>query len=125
MALHFAVNTTVGFEWSPIGPQFYMTCFNFKVTGNGSATPKGAKFPGAYDAADPALFFDLKSNNSYPLAGPRVHKSEYQVELPPRERVVVSPTGQGEEADEKYYKLQYEALRQQGEMTSYFDSIGG
>lgn len=32
-----------------------MSCFQVKVTGGGSATPPGVKFPGAYSPSD-ALF---------------------------------------------------------------------
>jgi hypothetical protein len=110
-----------------IGPQFYMGCFNFKVTGDGTATPKGAKFPGAYDMDAPGLNWDLNSTDPYPLEGrgPPVHRSGLEADLEPRERVVVGPTGQGEEADQAYYLQQERALRQQGATTSYFDSIGG
>lgn len=107
------------------GPQFYLTCFNFKVTGDGDATPQGAKFPGAYDMDAPGLNWDLNSTEAYPTVGPDLYVSEYEIELEPRERVVISPTGDGEEADAAYYEQQYEVLKAQGEMTSYFDSIGG
>lgn len=109
----------------PIGPQFYLTCFNLKVTGDGKATPKGAKFPGAYDMAAPGLNFNLTSGRPYPPVGPALYKSEYDVELEPKERVVISPTDEGEEADAAYYERQYNVLLQQGEMVAYFDSIGG
>ncbi|KAK5662223.1 hypothetical protein OQA88_8128 [Cercophora sp. LCS_1] len=125
IALHFAVGTTQGFEWSPIGPQFYLTCFNFKVVGDGKATPKGAKFPGAYKVDEPGFHFDLKSKEPYPPVGLPLYKSQVQVNLEPKKQVVVSPTGQGEAADKTYYETQYKVLEQQGGMTSYFDSIGG
>lgn len=126
IALHFAVNTTAGFGWAPIGPQFYMTCFSFNITGDGTATPQGFKFPGAYDKADPALNWDLTSTDPYPMAGPDLYVSSYDAELEPKQRVVISPTGTNNAtADEAYYQAQYEALVAQGEMTSYFDSIGG
>lgn len=125
MALHFAVSTTPGFDMFQTGPQFYLTCFHFKVTGDGKATPDGAKFPGAYNMSEPGLNFDIYSDEPYPMAGPAVYKSEYTVELEPKEQVVISPTGQGEEEDAAYYEAQYKVLLAQGEMTSYFDSIGG
>lgn len=126
MALHFAQSTPPAFEGLPVGPQFYMTCFNFKVTGNGTAAPKGAKFPGAYSASEPGLHFDVKSNaTSFPPVGPAVYRSKYDVILEPKEHVVVSPTGQGNASDATYYQNQYNALQQQGAITSYFDSIGG
>jgi hypothetical protein len=109
----------------PIGPQFYMHCFNFKVTGTGTATPKGVKFPGAYHPDDPGLHYDLKSNASYPTLGPALYKSSFDAQLEPKQRLVVSPTGQGADADTAYYLAQYQALVQQGVVTSYFDAIGG
>jgi lytic cellulose monooxygenase (C1-hydroxylating) len=30
------------------GAQHYVTCFQLKITGNGTANPKGVSFPGAY-----------------------------------------------------------------------------
>ena len=126
MALHFAVSTTPGFEWSPIGPQFYMACFNLKVTGDGTATPKGVTFPGGYNLkTDPGLTFNLSSDKPFPPIGPALYKSSMSVDLKPKELVVVSPTGNGAAADEAYYKTQNQVLQSQAAMTSYFDSIGG
>ncbi len=126
MALHFAVSTTPGFEWSPIGPQFYMACFNLKVTGAGTATPKGVTFPGGYSLEnDPGLKFDLNSGKPFPPVGPALYKSKYAVDLKPNAQVVVSPTGNGTDADNAYYQTQYQVLQAQGAMTGYFDSIGG
>ncbi|CAI4219785.1 unnamed protein product [Parascedosporium putredinis] len=93
-------------EGFPIGPQFYMTCFNIEVTGDGEATPQGATFPGAYDMEAPGLNFDLNSTDPYPAVGPALYESEYAVDLEPLESVIVSPTGEGEEADEEYYAAQ-------------------
>ena len=124
IALHFALSTTPNFAFTPIGPQFYMTCFNFNVTGSGTATPKGAKFPGAYDMADPALNWDLNSTAPYPLAGPKVYTSAYAANLEPNKLVTISPTLDAD-GDVKYYDAQYKALEAQGGVTSYFDSIGG
>jgi cellulase len=39
------------------GPEFYLGCFNVEVIGNGSATPDGATFPGAYKPGDKGLTF--------------------------------------------------------------------
>jgi len=104
-----------------------MTCFNFKVTGDGTASPKGVKFPGGYDMKSPGLNWDLNSTEPYPLdgRGPPVYVSKFEADLKPNELVVVSPTGGGEEADKKYWASQDEVLKQQGATTSYFDSIGG
>ncbi|KAI0201178.1 glycosyl hydrolase family 61-domain-containing protein [Astrocystis sublimbata] len=126
IALHFALRAPPAFEGFELGPQFYMTCFNFKVTGDGTATPPGVKFPGGYKADEAGFKFDVYANaTSYPYVGPEVYRSEKQVVLEPKGRVVVSPTGGNETQDEAYYLAQYEALRRQGEITSYFDSIGG
>jgi len=126
MALHFSVATTPGFEWSPIGPQFYMACFNFKVTGDGTATPKGVTFPGGYDLAkDPGLTFNLSSNKPFTPIGPPLYKSAVSVNLKPKELTVISVTGNGTEADKAYYATQSQVLKSQAAMTEYFDSIGG
>jgi len=125
IALHFALATPPGFEMFPIGPQFYMTCFNFKVTGDGKATPKGAKFPGAYDLASPGFHFNLSSSEPYPTVGPAVYKAAYDVRLEPKESVIVSPTNNGTDSDAAYYNMQYQVLSAQGAVTSYFESIGG
>ena len=59
------------------GPQFYPHCFNIEIRGTGTATPEGVKIPGAYQAKDPYLVFDLytrgnKENNweEYVVPGP-------------------------------------------------------
>ena len=125
IALHFAVSTPPGFGGFPIGPQFYMTCFNFMVTGSGAATPKGAKFPGAYKLEEPGFHVDVnKTMMSYPTVGPALYKSQMTVQLEPNPHTVVSPTGNAT-TDEAYYQRQYKVLEQQGQITSYFDSIGG
>ena len=41
------------------GPQFYTHCFNVKITGDGTATPPGVKFPGGYKREDPGVKFSL------------------------------------------------------------------
>ena len=108
-----------------IGPQLFPACYNFKVTGDGDSTPPGVKFPGAYDTAAPGLNWDLNSTEPYPTVGPDLYVSEYEVELEPKEKVIISPTGEGEEADAAYYDQQYELLKVLGDLVSYFDSIGG
>ncbi|GJC78219.1 putative endo-beta-1,4-glucanase D [Colletotrichum liriopes] len=37
------------------GAQFYMTCYQIRVTGGGSASPVGVKFPSASSAAGPGI----------------------------------------------------------------------
>ncbi|KAI8632447.1 glycoside hydrolase family 61 protein [Xylariaceae sp. FL1651] len=61
----------------PNGAQFYMTCYQIKVTGGGSASPKGVNFPGAYNANDPGIKIDIWSNSftEYTIPGPPVYSS--------------------------------------------------
>ncbi|KAF2460497.1 glycoside hydrolase family 61 protein [Lineolata rhizophorae] len=56
------------------GAQFYMSCFQVRVTGGGSANPTGVKFPGAYSASDPGILVNIHSQgfNSYEAPGPEV-----------------------------------------------------
>lgn len=111
--------------FTPLGPQFYMTCFAFNITGDGTATPQGYKFPGAYSKDDPALWWDLEENKDpYPGAGPKPHVSAYDVDLVPNELYIVSPTNNAT-ADELYWEAQRQALAAQAATTEYFDSIGG
>lgn len=53
--------------------QPYVSCFQVKVTGGGSANPEGVKFPGAY-SPDDALFKTsiYDSNFKYTSVGPAV-----------------------------------------------------
>jgi len=56
------------------GAQFYISCFQIRVTGGGSANPSGVSFPGAYSATDPGILFNLYSNpTSYTVPGPAVY----------------------------------------------------
>ncbi|KAK5656815.1 hypothetical protein OQA88_4363 [Cercophora sp. LCS_1] len=126
-ALHFSLGTSPGFEMLPVAAQFYMTCFNVRVSGDGDAVPKGVKFPGAYRADEAGMKFDVKSGDgkTYTPLGPEVYKSSYSVGLEEKEVTIVSPTGGGPEADDAYYKAQNVFLERQGAIVSYFDSIGG
>jgi cellulase len=55
LALH---TNTPSFAMTPLGgPEFYLGCFNVEVIGNGTATPEGTTFPGAYKAGDKGLSF--------------------------------------------------------------------
>ena len=132
IALHFAVNLAPGFDtgFFGVGPQFYMACFNFKVTGDGTSTPKGVTFPGGYTPEEPGFRYDVSANSTnssvpYPPVGPALYKSARSVSLAPKDRVVVSPTGNGSAADTAYFNNQYQILLAQGNVTSFFDSIGG
>jgi cellulase len=55
LALHTNSPT---FAMTPLrGPEFYLGCFNVEVIGNGTATPAGETFPGAYKSGDKGLTF--------------------------------------------------------------------
>jgi len=69
VTLHFAVRTPPGFNVFPVGPQWYMTCFPFRLTGGGTAAPRGARFPGAYDLAEPGFHYDLRTKRVIPVSG--------------------------------------------------------
>jgi hypothetical protein len=45
-------------------PQFYVHCFNIEITGDGTATPPGVKFPGGYPKGDPGVGFILMGNQA-------------------------------------------------------------
>jgi cellulase len=56
------------------GAQFYMSCFQVKVTGGSGSVPSGVSFPGAYSSKDPGILYALWSNDpaNYPIPGPAV-----------------------------------------------------
>ncbi|KAF2645727.1 hypothetical protein P280DRAFT_532065 [Massarina eburnea CBS 473.64] len=55
------------------GAQFYMSCYQLTVTGDGSATPAGVSFPGAYDAADAGIQINIYQQlSTYVAPGPTV-----------------------------------------------------
>ncbi|TDZ22880.1 putative endo-beta-1,4-glucanase D [Colletotrichum orbiculare MAFF 240422] len=58
----------------PGGAQFYMTCYQIRVSGGGSASPAGVKFPGAYKASDPGIQVNIWGNGftQYTIPGPAV-----------------------------------------------------
>ncbi|KAG8779274.1 hypothetical protein FRC12_024477 [Ceratobasidium sp. 428] len=80
------------------GAQLYMSCFQIKVTGGGSAYPSTIKFPGAYSPNDPGILFNLYgSYSSYTVPGPQVYVpgtggSGGGGEDPPPEPTTTSPT---------------------------------
>jgi hypothetical protein len=41
------------------GAQFYISCLNVEVIGDGTATPPGVKFPGAYTPTDPGIKYNV------------------------------------------------------------------
>ncbi|KAF2033433.1 glycoside hydrolase [Setomelanomma holmii] len=54
-------------------PQPYVSCFQVKVTGGGSANPAGVAFPGGYKTSDPLFTTSIyDSNFKYVSPGPAV-----------------------------------------------------
>lgn len=55
-------------------PQPYVSCFQVKVTGGGSANPSGVSFPGAYKLSDPIFSKAIyDSSFQYVSPGPAVY----------------------------------------------------
>jgi hypothetical protein len=46
------------------GPQFFTHCFNVDITGDGTQTPAGVKFPGGYRREDPGVAFNLYTSEA-------------------------------------------------------------
>ncbi|KAI8300326.1 putative endo-beta-1,4-glucanase D [Colletotrichum sp. SAR11_59] len=58
------------------GAQYYMSCYQIKVEGTGSAKPEGVSFPGAYKATDPGLLINIYNTiSNYVIPGPAVYGS--------------------------------------------------
>ncbi|TDZ24660.1 putative endo-beta-1,4-glucanase D [Colletotrichum orbiculare MAFF 240422] len=56
------------------GAQYYMSCYQLKIEGSGTAKPEGVKFPGAYKAADPGLLINIyNAITDYVVPGPAVY----------------------------------------------------
>ncbi|KAG9020148.1 hypothetical protein FS837_008560, partial [Tulasnella sp. UAMH 9824] len=56
------------------GAQHYMSCYQLKITGGGSASPSGVSFPGAYSLNDPGILFTLYTSfTTYTIPGPTVY----------------------------------------------------
>jgi len=56
------------------GAQFYMSCYQIKVTGGGSANPAGVRFPGAYSNSDPGIGLTIHTDlSNYVVPGPAVY----------------------------------------------------
>jgi cellulase len=56
------------------GAQFYMTCYQLRISGGGSNLPQGVPFPGAYSANDPGILINIwtNDNSGYVIPGPAV-----------------------------------------------------
>jgi len=96
IALHYALKE--------MGPEFYISCLNVKVLGDGTAEPKDTgRFPGAYKPDDPYLKFNLHNHeNKYIPPGPKLFQGEYNA--PKGDRPMVKETGMGSGPDWEAYK---------------------
>lgn len=66
IALHVAASVD--------GAQFYMSCYQLRVTGTGTAEPSTVEFPGAYSSTDPGILIDIyESLSTYVVPGPTVY----------------------------------------------------
>jgi lytic cellulose monooxygenase (C1-hydroxylating) len=95
LALHFATAHSNYQSYGAVGPQFYPSCYNIRVTGSGTATPAGVTFPGAYKPTDPGVVFDIYLNKTeYPIPGPPVYRPKGPAPvLAVRKPRVISPMG--------------------------------
>ncbi|KAJ1721159.1 hypothetical protein LPJ61_006074, partial [Coemansia biformis] len=76
IALHLAEKTG--------GAEFYPNCVQIKVSGGGSAKPKGFAIPGVYKEDDPGIHFNLYDGyKSYPMPGPEPYKAGSSVSTGP------------------------------------------
>lgn len=56
------------------GAQFYVSCYQIKVSGGGSATPATVKIPGSYSSGDPGIRINIHAAvSSYVAPGPAVY----------------------------------------------------
>jgi len=118
ISLHFATSHSNYKNYGIVAPQFYPSCFSIRITGNGTATPAGVTFPGAYHSTDPGLKFDIYQNKTeYPMPGPLVYRPKVPGPVlaanPPR---VISQTGDPVK-DAEYVKAMETEL-------SFFAAIG-
>jgi hypothetical protein len=60
IALHFGgTGNPQGPGTASSGAQLYPVCVNVQVTGTGTSTPPGVKFPGAYKPTDPGILDNI------------------------------------------------------------------
>lgn len=116
--LHFATEHSNAKNWGIVAPQFYVSCYNVKISGNGTATPPGVTFPGAYKPMDSGLLFDIYLNNpNYFMPGPALYVPKGRApSLTPNDLKVVSPMGDPIK-DAEYNKAMEEELK-------FFEGIG-
>jgi hypothetical protein len=106
IGLHFAWHENK--EKKTSGAQLYPTCLKVQVTGSGTATPPGQKFPGTYYWRDPGILVNTKYGpNKYVSPGPSVYEGERN--LPQGPVPVVNETGEMmDEQGKKYAALKSE-----------------
>jgi len=118
VSLHFATSHSNYQNWGIVAPQFYPSCYNVRVTGNGTATPAGVVFPGAYKSADPSWAFDIYVNKTeYHIPGPPLYSSKGPAPVLEEKPIrVISATGNA--AKDAAYKLAMAADQ------LFFDTVG-
>ena len=126
LSLHFATEDSNYKAFGVVGPQFYPSCYNIRVTGSGAAQPVGVTFPGAYKPMHPGLVFDIYlKNQNYPIPGPKVYRPAGAPPLlEPRPTVKMSPMGDPVK-DEKYEKEAAQEIMMWETMTDGFQAAGG
>ena len=119
LSLHFSGGRNYvlpnGTERVETGAQFYPQCINVDITGSGTATPPGVKFPGAYRAQDPGVrvnSYEGLGVSGYTPPGPPVYEGARNA--PEGVQPVVADTG----ADPLRIKLLDEVISQ------FKDSVG-
>ncbi|KAH6684909.1 glycoside hydrolase, partial [Plectosphaerella plurivora] len=56
------------------GAQYYMSCYQLRIEGSGTAKPAGVSFPGAYKATDPGLMINIYQDiKDYQIPGPALY----------------------------------------------------
>ena len=126
LALHFATTHSNYKAFGTVGPQFYPSCYNVRVTGNGTATPEGVTFPGAYKPTDPGVVFDIYLNKTeYPIPGPPVYRPNGPAPvLAALKTRVISPMGEPVK-DAEYKKAMESELSFFATITDGFYQRGG
>jgi len=119
LSLHFASPHSNYKYYGIVAPQFYPSCYNIRVTGNGTTTPAGVSFPGAYVSKDPAFVFDIYLNKTdYPIAGPTIYRPRGPAPLLEKNSLrIISPMG--DPVKDAAYKKAMESDQ------AFFDQVGG
>jgi len=110
-------------------PQFYTHCFNIEITGNGTATPSGVKFPGGYEKTDPGVNFVLGNQGryaSYPVPGPPVYQGKYDPPVGPKPAITSEQLGTFPPAFEAKYRALLDKMNAwSNQAVQFFDSGKG